>query len=772
MSSYLRLLRFVIPLILLITVSAWSQQVKVLPGTLPLRWEETDLSSRLMDGAHRFVERQIAESIVKRQNLWNRDFSSEEAYVRSVEPNRERLKKIIGVVDPRVPVRMERFGDDINPALVAETAHYRVFQVRWPVLEGVFGEGLLVQPRSKAVASVVAIPDADQTPEEILGLAEGLSPDHQFARRLAENGFEIVIPAVINRDKIETNDERLRRSDQTHREWIYRQAFHMGRHVVGYEVQKVLATVDWLATKTLQSSRIGAVGYGEGGLVAFYAGAVDPRIDVTCVSGYFGSRQAVWSEPIYRNVWGLLREFGDAELAGLILPRHLIIEYSTAPKVTGHKGELRTPSLENVESEFKRIRPLSALPRAELVHGEDGRPIGPGSKEAMARFAKALGVDSVSNISNVGPTERRGSFDPAHRHTRSVAEMEHHVQDLVRGSEHVRDRFLLYSVMPELADSRWSTARRHPTHSPDNFVQSTRQFRELFWSEGMGKFDETMLPPNTRTRKVAETAKWTAYDVVLDVWDELFAWGVLVLPKDITPGERRPVVVCQHGRNGVPRDTIDGDKSAYNNFAGALADRGFITFAPHNLYRGEDRYRWLDRKANTVKATLFSFIIAQHDQILRWLGTLPFVDDDHIGFYGLSYGGETAVRVPSILEKYCLSICSGDFNQWTRKVAATDQPFSFMGTIEWEMPYWNLGHTFDYAEMAYLIVPRPFMVERGHLDRVGRDRWVTHEYGKVRWLYAQLGLSEQTKIEFFQGGHSINGEGTFEFLHKHLKWPK
>ena len=95
-----------------------------------------------------------------------------------------------------------------------------------------------------------------------------------------------------------------------------------------------------------------------------------------------------------------------------------------------------------------------------------------------------------------------------------------------------------------------------------------------------------------------------------------------------------------------------------------------------------------------------------------------FVDAARIGFYGLSYGGETAVRVPTILEQYCLSICSGDFNQWTRKVAATDQPFSFMRTIEWEMPYWNWGHTFDYAEMAYLMVPRPFMVERGHLDLV------------------------------------------------------
>ena len=120
----------------------------------------------------------------------------------------------------------------------------------------------------------------------------------------------------------------------------------------------------------------------------------------------------------------------------------------------------------------------------------------------------------------------------------------------------------------------------------------------------------------------------------------------------------------------------------------------------------------------------------------------------------------------------CLSICSGDFNQWTRKVAATDQPFSFMRTIEWEMPYWNLGQTFDYAEMAYLMVPRPFMVERGHLDTVSRDPWVAHEYAKVSWLYAQLGIADRTEIEFFQGGHSINGEGTFAFLHQHLHWPE
>jgi hypothetical protein len=38
--------------------------------------------------------------------------------------------------------------------------------------------------------------------------------------------------------------------------------------------------------------------------------------------------------------------------------------------------------------------------------------------------------------------------------------------------------------------------------------------------------------------------------------------------------------------------------------------------------------------------------------------------------------------------------------------------------------------------------------------------------------YSRLKLPERTEIEFFAGGHVINGKGTFEFLQKHLQWPK
>ena len=144
-----------------------------------------------------------------------------------------------------------------------------------------------------------------------------------------------------------------------------------------------------------------------------------------------------------------------------------------------------------------------------------------------------------------------------------------------------------------------------------------------------------LLPPNPQTRKIYDKERWTGYEVVLDVYPNLFASGIFLIPKDIKPGEKRPVVVCQHGRSDIPQKLVEGNHTAYNNVAAKLADQGFIVYAPQNPYRWEDRYRWLSRKGNTIKKTLFSFIISQHEQTIQWLGTLPFVDKNRIAFYGL-----------------------------------------------------------------------------------------------------------------------------------------
>src|SRR5262249_13735370 len=148
--------------------------------------------------------------------------------------------------DTRLPIAdVELVATVHRPALLAETPGYSVFAIRWPVLEGVAGEGLLLQPKSPVLARIVALPDADQTPEQLVGIAEGIPPESQFARRLAEQGCLVIVPMLINRDDAWSGNPSVAMTNQPHREWVYRQAFEFGRHIIGYEVQKVLALVDW-----------------------------------------------------------------------------------------------------------------------------------------------------------------------------------------------------------------------------------------------------------------------------------------------------------------------------------------------------------------------------------------------------------------------------------------------------------------------------------------------------------------------------------------------
>src|SRR5262245_31843801 len=108
-------------LIFALAVCIQTYADETLPGTERLDWPEEDLSTRMMDGAHRFVERKIDEAARDRGRYWKYDASSRAVYQMSLHENALRLREIIGVVDRRLPPRMERFGDDANPALVAET---------------------------------------------------------------------------------------------------------------------------------------------------------------------------------------------------------------------------------------------------------------------------------------------------------------------------------------------------------------------------------------------------------------------------------------------------------------------------------------------------------------------------------------------------------------------------------------------------------------------------------------------------------------------------
>lgn len=691
-----------------------------IPGTAPLA-AEGDPASRMVEGIHRFLDRATSEAAANR-----------------APGSVESLRRIIGAVDPRVPVRMELIATTDQAALVGEGAGFKAYAVRWPVLEGVFAEGLLLEPAGEAVARVVALPDADTAPEALAGLMSGGGT--QLARRLAENGCQVLIPTLIDRSSTWSGIPGIRMTNLPHREFLYRMSFEVGRHIIGYEVQKTLAAVDWFEQQNRRRRLpVLAAGYGEGGLIAFHSAALDSRIERVLVSGYFQSRQDLWQEPIYRDVWGLLREFGDAEIAALIGPRMVIVDPAKMPEVTGPPaetaerkgaaptGRIVTPPLSEVTAEVERARRLKANVR--IAAGDQGL------SALLGRGLKA---------SQQAPKRLRGGPDPTARAKRQFQELVDFTQLLVRRSPLRRAEF-------------WAAG-------------SAESRRQYLWDEMIGRLPPPSLPANPRSRLLYDEPKFTGYEVMLDVWPDVFAQGILLLPKDLKPGERRPVVVCQHGLEGRPEDLADPkvDHPAYHRYAVRLAEEGFVVFAPQNPYIGKDRFRLIQRKGHPLKLALFSFILGQHQRILEWLGGLPFVDSRRIGFYGLSYGGKTAVRVPPLLDGYALSICSADFNEWVWKTTSVEARYSYLITQEYDMAEFNLANLANYAELASLMAPRPFMVERGHDDGVAPDEWVAYEFAKVRRHYDKLGLGDKTAIEFFNGPHTIHGVGTFEFLRRHL----
>lgn len=721
-----------------------------LSNTATLDWEG-DIASKMIDGVDRFLLKEIEASTARRDAAG--------------KPNREKLAAMLGIHrDQRNADHGLDFVSSNHPGPLSIAENFTEYQVQWSAFRDVQGVGRLVEPRSKRVeASVILIPDASQMPANFL----------VEAGNLASQGCRVLLPMLINRDDHEN-------FSMSNREWVHRSAYELGRTLAGYEVQKILAGVDCLASIP-GGDKIAVIGWGEGGRLALYSAALDERINVACVSGYFGPRAGVWNEPADRTVFGLLNHFGDAEIASLISPRSVIIEQTESPVYVfrpdengepqhlstrapkaGKPGKLIQPTLQEARAEFRRLEALIDAPNAVL----------PEFIETKNRFANSTLISVLDGL-GIRAGEDKLKEDFVIDSNLRVALPRPHAAQLHEIDDH--NQWALIDGNRERAEF----FKDLKTDSLESFEADIERYREIFRDEVVGKFDRQLLAANPRSRKFQEGPKTISYEVVLDVFPNVFAYGILTLPKDLDldGDEKRPVVVCQHGLEGRPQDVVgEPGYRAYKAFATRLAERGFITFAPQNIYIFHDRFRTLQFKANAVGCTLFSIMVPQHEQITSWLAEQPFVDPEKIAFYGLSYGGKSAMRIPPLVDRYCLSICSADFNEWVWKNAATDPKsarYTYAGKGEYEIFEWNLGGTFNYAEMAALICPKPFMVERGHFDGVAPDETVAYEFAKVRHLYqAKLGIGDRCEIEWFVGPHTINGVATYDFLHRHLDWPK
>ena len=179
-----------------------------LAGTQPLTWTG-DLASRLVDGVDQFLLKKLAASIAERADTGN-------AIFRRPRPTVGRLNRIVsgwltswasatrGLPSMawnssrprRSPPRSDAGrGTRSSPSAGRSSARSTAKACCWCRTERERnGNG------KTPAARVIAIPDADQTPEAIGGLADGVPAASQFARRLAESGCRVLVPTLISRE--------------------------------------------------------------------------------------------------------------------------------------------------------------------------------------------------------------------------------------------------------------------------------------------------------------------------------------------------------------------------------------------------------------------------------------------------------------------------------------------------------------------------------------------------------------------------------------------
>ncbi|MGA3326351.1 MAG: prolyl oligopeptidase family serine peptidase [Terriglobia bacterium] len=696
----------------------------------------------------RYFTSQIAATPAKRDLLWRPDFSSPSAYRASVQKHRVHLREMLGLIEPKLGT------PQIN--VLREDANLRVEDVTLPMDSDLGARALVFFPRpGPLVAGIIAIPPATESREAFAGVMEGATPA-AWLKTLLDRNVAVAVPITVER----TDDHPICRQagGKDRRRVLWRAGFIVGRTLVGMEVQQALAIGQFLATQTdVRLKNIAIMGEGQGGMTALFAGALDEQFAAVASLDYFQQRENCWREPVDQVLYGQLKEFGDAEVAALIAPRPLIVVRPSGNAI--HQA--------SVSAEFARAQRfyggLHADHKLQILDPWEN------PREAMAMKLATL----------LGATEARYPPDLALQIPRSEVQQarDQHFESWFQYLQN------LIAASSQAVKNYWQLDSTPAAERPQKAQRLRAELAQL-----VGVISIDKVPMNARTALVAETDKFLAYDAFLDVVPGVEVYGQLLIPRAVGGAmpERRPAVVCQHGFGGAPKyvsgvgDHLESNDHYYHRFGQRLAERGYVVFAPYltvpevrgaaAIVHRADLVNPLVRLAAPLGMMRTGVELAKLHRVVDFLQSLSFVDPEHIGYYGLSYGGYSAMWMPPLEPRLKLTMISAFFNDWRTMLTDTSR----YGQSYWTLPdedfyNWNVLNRFTHTEMIAAMWPRPVAIEYGSEDQVTTLTWHQRAWQQANAFAEAWGMQDKIVDDEFIGPHTIHGIGTFFFLDRWLR---
>jgi len=277
-------------------------------------------NERYKDELESWLRKWLVDDYSERsKRLWSRSYESVEAFMRSVEPNRERWRKVLNPPPLEPTEQLERKPYKPLSELAGEWLSLP--------LGGIKAEGLLTIPESGEAPFplVIAQHGIGSTPERTFGLENPEDAYHHYSQELVAAGFAVLAPFNLRGGEPRNRIERLARLADT--------------TLPGIELvrmQRLLTEV--LKDERIDPDRVGMWGLSLGGLATMFWMPLEKRIKVGIVAAWFNHRTNKMAVPDTRYSCfldtkeehaffrGWLVEFSDYDVVSLICPRPLLIQ--------------------------------------------------------------------------------------------------------------------------------------------------------------------------------------------------------------------------------------------------------------------------------------------------------------------------------------------------------------------------------------------------------------------------------------------------------------
>ncbi len=262
------------------------------------------------------------------------------------------------------------------------------------------------------------------------------------------------------------------------------------------------------------------------------------------------------------------------------------------------------------------------------------------------------------------------------------------------------------------------------------------------------------------------------------------SYGILGVPKSATAP--LPLVMAIHGTAAGPERLLGLDsaqtytvKDYHHEFAKRLLEEGYAVYVPQLITEttkkkdtSYEEYRnALDMRGRSLAVGLMGAEVGTLTSAMDYLTTLPEIDANNIGVYGISLGGTIAHFLAAIDTRFDAVVLS----QWVEKRSPKLAGYDYKAA-NWKYPLsgfiipWAFLEKFDDVMLSFLVAPAGLFIEAGKHDGGNRTDGAKNIYPMIRKIYEHMGLaSKDACLEIGDASHEIVFKGAKGFLDYRLR---